>query len=194
MDAPGESWLAVDMALYHGTRGLPGGSSLAQLLKQERGRRAVGNLPYLSVKMILSAADAHFRQTGAWPQAMTGSIPEMPGEKWYGVEWALRNGFRGLPGGSSLYQLLVAHGRIHPFEPRGLMLRRLHAGFSRPGLAARVGVSYGTVVIWEQGWRLPQPQIVAILAGVLGLPVEKLREEMQAVWKGRRKDKRKSVQ
>jgi hypothetical protein len=33
-EAPGENWRAVNLALYNGHRGLPGGSSLAKLLKQ----------------------------------------------------------------------------------------------------------------------------------------------------------------
>jgi hypothetical protein len=32
-EAPGESWQAVHLALYHGGRGLPGGTTLAGLLK-----------------------------------------------------------------------------------------------------------------------------------------------------------------
>jgi DNA-binding XRE family transcriptional regulator len=113
----------------------------------------------------------------------------MPGEKWWGIEAALRKGLRGFPGGSSLYQLLVAHGRIKPLKPQGLQRRRIQAGLSRPGLAAKVGVSYGTVVMWEQGRRLPQPDKLAKLAAVLNLSVEKLREEMRAVGEGRRKAK-----
>ena len=35
-EAPGENWRAVNLALYNGHRGLPGGSSLAKLLKQGR--------------------------------------------------------------------------------------------------------------------------------------------------------------
>ena len=39
-DAPGETWMAVNLALWQGLRGLPGGWSLARLLKggQRRGR------------------------------------------------------------------------------------------------------------------------------------------------------------
>jgi hypothetical protein len=33
-EAPGEDWRAVNMALYKGHRGLPGGDSLAQLLER----------------------------------------------------------------------------------------------------------------------------------------------------------------
>jgi hypothetical protein len=35
-EATGENWRAVNLALYNGHRGLPGGSSLARLLKQSR--------------------------------------------------------------------------------------------------------------------------------------------------------------
>ena len=35
-EAPGETWGAVEMALAHGQRGLPGGSSLIRLLKRCR--------------------------------------------------------------------------------------------------------------------------------------------------------------
>jgi hypothetical protein len=37
LDVPGNTWLAVDMALRHGHRGLPGGSSLGRLLFERRG-------------------------------------------------------------------------------------------------------------------------------------------------------------
>jgi hypothetical protein len=114
-DAPGETWMAVEVALSQGKRGLPGGSSLAHLLAEKRGRRGPRNLPILSVKLILSWAGAHFRRTGAWPNQRSGAIQNQTGERWYGVEAALRRGLRGLAGGSSLYQLLLAHGRIkHP--------------------------------------------------------------------------------
>lgn len=34
--APGETWTAVEVALSHGIRGLPGGDSLARLLERRR--------------------------------------------------------------------------------------------------------------------------------------------------------------
>jgi hypothetical protein len=37
IDAPGETWLAVNLALYEGLRGFPGGPSLARLLKPPKG-------------------------------------------------------------------------------------------------------------------------------------------------------------
>ena len=33
-DAPGETWKAIEMALFQGLRGLPGGITLSQLLKR----------------------------------------------------------------------------------------------------------------------------------------------------------------
>jgi hypothetical protein len=40
-EAPGENWSAVGWALWAGHRGLPGGDSLARLLRRSgRGRRA----------------------------------------------------------------------------------------------------------------------------------------------------------
>jgi DNA-binding XRE family transcriptional regulator len=179
--APGETWLAVEMALHHGRRGLPGGSSLARLLAEKRGKRNFGNLPTLPVKRILSAADAHFRRTGSWPHVKSGPIPELPGESWNRVQKALVAGFRGLPGGSSLYQLLVAHGRIKPIKPRGLRKRRAQAGFSRRDLATKLGMSYSRVVAWEQGRGLPRPETLVKLAGTLNVSVANLREEMKAV-------------
>jgi hypothetical protein len=40
--APGETWCAADMALKAGRRGLPGGNSLARLLRQWRGSHPAG--------------------------------------------------------------------------------------------------------------------------------------------------------
>src|SRR6185437_11399966 len=65
--APGETWAAIDMAFHSGRRGLPGGSSLAQLFADERGVRNPANLPPLTKEQILAWADAHHARTGAWP-------------------------------------------------------------------------------------------------------------------------------
>src|SRR5262249_49737361 len=43
--AGGEKWQAVATALRHGTRGFPGGSSLARLLSEQRGVRNRKQLP-----------------------------------------------------------------------------------------------------------------------------------------------------
>ena len=52
VDAPGETWKAIGMALVTGGRGLPGGASLARLLAEHRGRRNVEDLPPLTIDQI----------------------------------------------------------------------------------------------------------------------------------------------
>ena len=102
-----ENWARVDTALRAGLRGLPGGSSLARLLTEHRHARIPTYLPPLDVEAILAWADGHFRRTGDWPTADSGPIPDTGGEKWLGIDAALRLGSRGLPAGSSLAKLLA---------------------------------------------------------------------------------------
>jgi hypothetical protein len=106
-DAPAENWRAVDYALRHGLRGLPGGSSLRRLLARDRGVRNEKDLPPLDVRQVLRWADAHHRCCGRWPSHRSGSIADAPNETWSGINRALRSGRRGLPGGSSLARLLA---------------------------------------------------------------------------------------
>jgi hypothetical protein len=96
------------MALRHGRRGLPGGSSLALLLADRRGARNVWSLPELTVAHILAWADAWQARTGDWPHEESGPIAGTGGETWQAVHMALKQGHRGLPGGSSLARLLGA--------------------------------------------------------------------------------------
>jgi hypothetical protein len=105
-ESPGETWRAVDSAVRQGFRGMPGGISLARLLAEKGGVRNRASLPPLKVKHIIAWAKVYRRRTGKWPSAESGSIPESPGETWKSVEMALRGGYRGLPGGSSLHQVL----------------------------------------------------------------------------------------
>ena len=111
-EAPGEFWSTLDNALRRGGRGLPGGSSLHDLLCRRCGlRRRRGSPPPLTVEQILAWADAHHARTGRWPHAMSGPIPEAPGESWRAVNLALWQGHRRLPGGTSLSGLLNEHRR-----------------------------------------------------------------------------------
>jgi hypothetical protein len=105
--APGEAWHYIEDALLRGTRGLAGGSSLPRLLAARRGVRNRKALPPWDLERILSWADAHHARSGRWPHYKSGPIPEAPGETWQGVESGLWEGIRGLPGGSSLAQLLA---------------------------------------------------------------------------------------
>jgi superfamily II DNA or RNA helicase len=105
-DAPGETWMSINGALQQGRRGLPGGSSLAQLLDEKRGVRNPKALADLTEEQILAWSDAHHELTGEWPNRETGPVEGAPGETWTGIKVALSQGRRGLPGGSSLAQLL----------------------------------------------------------------------------------------
>jgi len=107
LEAPGQSWNALDSALRAGLRGLPGGSSLARLFHAKRGVRNPAAPPRLQRWEILFWADAHHNRTGEWPTALSGPIPEAPGETWLAMDAALRGGYRGLPGGDSLVRLLA---------------------------------------------------------------------------------------
>jgi len=102
----GETWGALNVALNTGCRGLPGGSSLAQLLEAKRGARNHLTLPPFSQEQILVWTDAHLARTGQWPRQASGCIAEAPGETWAAVDSALGKGRRGLPGGRSLARLL----------------------------------------------------------------------------------------
>jgi hypothetical protein len=108
-EAPGETWTAVELALTRGRRGLPGGSSIAQLLDSERGVRNHLDLPPLTIDKILQWVDAHHQRTGKWPVSKPAPIVEAPGETWQRVDAVLRAGCRGMPGGSSLARLLAEH-------------------------------------------------------------------------------------
>src|SRR5262249_444976 len=65
----------------------------------------------LTVKQILGWARAHWRRTGKWPTARGGLIAESSRDTWHALDAALRQGSRGLRGGSSLSQLLSKRGR-----------------------------------------------------------------------------------
>jgi hypothetical protein len=106
-DAPGETWLAIDMSLRKGRRGLSGGSSLARLLENRFGVRNMANLCRLHLTQILSWADAFRKRTARWPNSESDPIALPRGETWSAIDAALINGRRGLPAGSSLAKLLA---------------------------------------------------------------------------------------
>jgi hypothetical protein len=122
---PGQTWQAVNRALFAGSRGLPGGSSLARLLAERRGKRNKAQAPRLREEQILLWADRHYRRTGRWPIPASGPVRDAPGENWRALASALWAGNRGLHGGDTLRRFLLRHGRRVP-EMRG-----------RPAAAAR---------------------------------------------------------
>src|SRR5262245_41314732 len=92
----GETWSGVDRALRLGQLGLPGGSSLAQLLWERRGARCACYTPPLDETQILVWIDAHHEQTGQWPTVNSGPVRDVPCERWAAIDEALREGRRGL--------------------------------------------------------------------------------------------------
>jgi hypothetical protein len=111
--SPGETWMAVQAALQNGRRGLPGGSTLPRLLAEHRGVRNPRDLPRLTAVSILMWVDKHYRRTGRWPTSESGPIVDAPGETWRAVDTALKGGWRGFGGGSSLARLLNKYRRMH---------------------------------------------------------------------------------
>jgi hypothetical protein len=126
--APGETWFAVDKALRNGNRGLPGGSSLANLLRDQFGVRNPMGLPPLRKKDILAWADRHKERTGRWPRRTSGLVLDAPGETWLAITTTLQQGHRGWPGGSSLAQFLAKYRGVRNLQrlPR-LDLKRIRA-------------------------------------------------------------------
>jgi hypothetical protein len=105
----GLNWRGVNHLLCKGGRGLPGNSSLAQLLAEHRGVRNNARLPPLTDQQILEWADAHQRRTGAWPTHKSGSIAGTRGDNWLAVNATPCYGRKGQRGGSSLGKLLAKH-------------------------------------------------------------------------------------
>jgi hypothetical protein len=97
----------VNQAMRKRLRGLPGGDTLACLLTRARGVRNPSCLLPLTENKIVAWAREHRRRMGGWPTTLSGPVAARPGETWRQVNAALREGARGLPGGSSLGRLLA---------------------------------------------------------------------------------------
>ena len=106
----GPTWRAIDLALRRGENCLRGGSSLHRLLMERRGLKKRQLAPCLSVEQILAWARAHRQRTGQWPTGRLGAVHGVPGKNWHAIDAALSLGHRGLPGGTTLRQLLTNHG------------------------------------------------------------------------------------
>jgi hypothetical protein len=106
-ESPDDTWQSVDTALRDGCRGLRGGSSLALFLAKYRNRRTRVALPPLSYRKILAWCDSHKERERQFPNVNSGPVFEDDRENWSAIDNALRQGSRGLRGGSSLLRLLV---------------------------------------------------------------------------------------
>lgn len=113
-ESPGETWGSVHSALVDRKRGLKRASSLPRLLSEKRGFRFKSSpySPRLTQQQILAWADAHHRRIGHWPHAQSGSVFEDSNESWQAIDAALREGRRGLWGGSSVARLLMKHRNV----------------------------------------------------------------------------------
>ena len=71
----------------------------------------MNDLPKLSTKQILKWADAYYKLEKGWPGTESGIIPRTGGETWVTINYALRNGTRGMSGGWSLFRFLNRYRR-----------------------------------------------------------------------------------
>lgn len=99
------TWAAINEALIHGRCGLKGGTTLATLLRAQRGAAYDKRLVRWTETQILQWAEEHFRRSGAWPTRKSG-ICRSANAPWSTIDRALREGRQGLGGGSSLGALL----------------------------------------------------------------------------------------
>lgn len=111
--------MAIDKALRRGSRGLPGGKTLAGLLNEHRGvfegrSRRLPRVPEskrLRLEQVIAWGKAHFRRHGFFPNRNSGPIAGSGGLKWSTVDAALKHGSRGLAAGSSLAKLFGSKRR-----------------------------------------------------------------------------------
>ena len=71
----------------------------------------VAHTEALTISKILRMAYDHWHVMNRWPDVHDGPVVGHPGETWAEVNSALEQGTRGLPGGSSLEQMLRTRGR-----------------------------------------------------------------------------------
>jgi hypothetical protein len=121
VESLGETWRTINSALDGGFRGLPGGTSLARMLREHFGASRGRDESLLTEAKILAWADAYHAEHGVWPTKRSGPIAKKTGCTWRGIDVALRKGLRGLPIRSSLAKLLVSSGRKR--SRRGLWVR-----------------------------------------------------------------------
>jgi hypothetical protein len=109
--------------------------------------RAGSPLGTLTAGQILGWARLHYRRAGRRPTAASGPVADAPAENWRALNLALREGLRGLPGGSSLARLLRTGRRSGRARDRALARRDREIAAARSrgetlqAIAARYGLS-----------------------------------------------------
>ena len=107
------SWRGVAAALDRGFQSLPGGSTLPQLLHQRGLKFSQAVKPVdLTENDVVQASQNFHRENGVWPQAASGRADNHFNfsTSWGSVDIALKEGWWGLPGSSSLARLLHERG------------------------------------------------------------------------------------
>ncbi len=79
---PLPTWPAVKMALPRGYRGLPGDTTLAQLLGEFRTKEPGLAKPQLHVEYSLTWARSHRQRTGRWLGVVSKKVLNAPSEMW----------------------------------------------------------------------------------------------------------------
>lgn len=115
-NSSGETWSAIQNALQKGRRGMQKGQSISTLLSKHFNVRDEKRLSALSIEKIKEWALSHYESIGSWPTTTSGLIPNSDGETWGGIDIRLRQGGRGLPGGSKLSILLAEHFSVRNRE------------------------------------------------------------------------------
>jgi hypothetical protein len=87
-------------------------------LYDRRGALAATAKPPLTEQRILEWADHYYASTGYWPRILSGLASPETGDTWNRVDRALKQGNRGLPGGSSLSRLLYEQRRAIAKKPK----------------------------------------------------------------------------
>jgi hypothetical protein len=107
---PDKNWTAINTALKQGLNDLPGDSSLAQLKVQHFGYQHHLSRPPLAEAAVVEWMQESYRLHGTHPTPNDRrAVPAQTDENWQALNIALRNGNRGLAGGSSLAELRELH-------------------------------------------------------------------------------------
>ena len=93
-EAPGETWLTVEAALYFGLRGLVGRRTLLGFLVEHWVRSTRQPADFI-IGQILTWADAYYGRTGRRPISTSGHIPGTDGVTWKSVDDASASGSDG---------------------------------------------------------------------------------------------------